>query len=334
MYTEERERHVYLTRTAEQAERYDGIFTFFLTLLFASNNLRIFSFAASCTSIFYEDFLGLFHQTRIWSIVVALLDATVAAFYGTGSKDELNRTAANHVLRDLQNNPDMWLQVVHILSNTQSLNTKFFSLQLPVEQRDGMKNYISDVIVKLSSNEISFRQERLYVNKLNIILVQILKHEWPARWRSFIPDLVAAAKTSETICENCMAILKHLKGVFHDSLSVFIQADLLFTYGYVKNLKDLKTHISKLCQCLLMSATSSSDDVESMKKLYLHNPYILTLREVGDGKDETVPKNVQQFSIQIIQCSNRDKLLYTLAILKLDLVQKIVLSRYFHFPHK
>lgn len=38
--------------------------------------------------------------------------------------------------------------------------------------------------------------------------MQILKHEWPARWRSFIPDLVTAAKTSETICENCMAILK------------------------------------------------------------------------------------------------------------------------------
>ncbi|KAL0321673.1 UNVERIFIED_CONTAM: protein EXPORTIN 1A [Sesamum calycinum] len=90
---------------------------------------------------------------------VSLLDATVAAFYGTGSKEE--RTAADHILRDLQNNPDMWLQVVHILSNTQNLNTKFFALQvlegvikyrwnaLPVEQRDGMKNYISEVIVKM-----------------------------------------------------------------------------------------------------------------------------------------------------------------------------------------
>ncbi|XP_076945553.1 protein EXPORTIN 1A-like [Bidens hawaiensis] len=161
---------------------------------------------------------------KLWDLTqpidVALLDATVAAFYGTGSKDE--RTAADHILRELQNNPDMWLQVVHILSNTQSLNTKFFALQvlegvikyrwnvLPVEQRDGMKNYISDVIVNLSSNEASFRQERLYVNKLNVILVQVLKHEWPARWRSFIPDLVTAAKTSETLCENCMAILKLL----------------------------------------------------------------------------------------------------------------------------
>ncbi|KAI5407904.1 hypothetical protein KIW84_053953 [Lathyrus oleraceus] len=128
------------------------------------------------------------------------------------------RSAADSILRDLQENPDMWLQVMHILQNTQNLNTKFFALQvlegvikyrwnaLPAEQRDGMKNFISDII--LSSNEASFRAERLYVSKLNIILVQILKHEWPARWRSFIPDLVSAAKTSETICENCMAILK------------------------------------------------------------------------------------------------------------------------------
>lgn len=34
------------------------------------------------------------------------------------------------------------------------------------------------------------------------------------------------------------------------------QADLIFTYGYEKNLKDLKTHIPKRCQCLLMAATS------------------------------------------------------------------------------
>ncbi|CAK8539240.1 unnamed protein product [Lathyrus sativus] len=153
-------------------------------------------------------------------IDVPLLDATVDAFYGTGSSEQ--RTAADQILRELQNNPDMWLQVMHILQNTHNLNTKFFALQvlegvikyrwnaLPVEQRDGMKNFISDVIVQLSGNEASFRTERLYVNKLNIILVQILKHEWPARWRSFIPDLVSAAKTTETICENCMAILKLL----------------------------------------------------------------------------------------------------------------------------
>ena len=38
--------------------------------------------------------------------------------------------------------------------------------------------------------------------------MQVLKHEWPARWLRFIPDLVSAAKSSESLCENCMVILK------------------------------------------------------------------------------------------------------------------------------
>nr|XP_043627254.1 protein EXPORTIN 1A-like [Erigeron canadensis] len=202
-------------------------------------------------------------------IDVALLDATVAAFYGTGSKDE--RTAADHILRELQNNPDMWLQVVHILSNTQSMNTKFFALQvlegvikyrwnvLPVEQRDGMKNYISEVIVKLSSNEGSFRQERLYVNKLNIILVQILKHEWPARWRSFIPDLVTAAKTSETICENCMAILKLLSEEVFD----FSRGEM--TQQKIKELKQSLNSEFQLIHELCLYVLSASQRTELVR---------------------------------------------------------------------
>ncbi|PSS11884.1 Protein EXPORTIN 1A like [Actinidia chinensis var. chinensis] len=202
---------------------------------------------------------------------VSLLDATVAAFYGTGSKEE--RTAADHILRDLQNNPDMWLQVVHILSNTQNLNTKFFALQvlegvikyrwnaLPVEQRDGMKNYISEVIVKLSSDEISFRRERLYVNKLNIILVQILKHEWPAKWRSFIPDLVAAAKTSETICKNCMAILKLLSEEVFD----FSRGEM--TQQKIKELKQSLNSefqlIHELCLYVLSEASQRTELIRS-----------------------------------------------------------------------
>ncbi|XP_043815378.1 protein EXPORTIN 1A isoform X3 [Manihot esculenta] len=202
-------------------------------------------------------------------IDVSLLDATVAAFYGTGSKEE--RAAADRILQELQNNMDMWLQVVHILQNTKNLNTKFFALQvlegvikyrwnaLPVEQRDGMKNYISEVIVQLSSNEASFRLERLYVNKLNIILVQILKHEWPARWRSFIPDLVAAAKTSETICENCMVILKLLSEEVFD----FSRGEM--TQQKIKELKQSLNSEFQLIHELCLYVLSASQRTELIR---------------------------------------------------------------------
>ncbi|CAN8300236.1 unnamed protein product [Cochlearia groenlandica] len=200
-------------------------------------------------------------------IDVGVLDATVAAFFVTGSKEE--RAAADQILRDLQANPDMWLQVVHILQNTKSMDTKFFALQvlegvikyrwnaLPVEQRDGMKNYISEVIVQLSSNEASFRSERLYVNKLNVILVQIVKHDWPAKWTSFIPDLVAAAKTSETICENCMAILKLLSEEVFD----FSRGEM--TLQKIKELKQSLNSEFKLIHelCLYVLSASQRQDL-------------------------------------------------------------------------
>ncbi|KAF3779403.1 EXPORTIN 1A protein [Nymphaea thermarum] len=208
-------------------------------------------------------------------IDVPLLDATVAAFYGTGSKEE--RAAADQILRELQNNPDTWLQVVHILQNSQNLNTKFFALQasyiyavlegvikyrwnaLPVEQRDGIKNYISDLIVQLSSNETSFRRERLYVNKLNIILVQVLKHEWPARWPSFISDLVSAAKSSETICENCMAILKLLSEEVFD----FSRGEM--TQQKIKELKQSLNSEFKLIHELCLYVLSVSQRPELIR---------------------------------------------------------------------
>ncbi|KAK2403106.1 DEAD-box ATP-dependent RNA helicase [Trifolium repens] len=102
---------------------------------------------------------------------------------------------------------------------------------------------------------------------------------------------------------------------------VLDEADLLLSYGYENDIKALTPHIPRSCQCLLMSATSSAD-VDKLKKLMLHNPFILTLPEVGNHKDEVIPKNVQQFWIY---CPANDKLLYILAMLKLELVQKKVL---------
>ncbi|KAK1323964.1 DEAD-box ATP-dependent RNA helicase 16 [Acorus calamus] len=108
-----------------------------------------------------------------------------------------------------------------------------------------------------------------------------------------------------------------------ESLSFLVldEADLLLSYGYEDDLKALIPHVPRHCQCLLMSATSSSD-IEKLKKLVLHNPVILTLAEAGNVKDELIPKNVQQFWIS---CSNNDKLLHILALLKFELVQKKVL---------
>lgn len=40
--------------------------------------------------------------------------------------------------------------------------------------------------------------------------------DWPHKWQSFIPDLVAASRTNETLCENSMIILKLLSEEIFD----------------------------------------------------------------------------------------------------------------------
>ncbi len=52
---------------------------------------------------------------------------------------------------------------------------KFRWAALPPEQREGIKNYISNLIIKYSTNEQLYRSESTFINKLNLILVQILK---------------------------------------------------------------------------------------------------------------------------------------------------------------
>jgi exportin-1 len=62
----------------------------------------------------------------------------------------------------------------------------------------------------MSSDEELMAREKVFIGKLNLTLVEILKQEWPHNWPSFITDLVGSSKTSEVLCENNMKILKLL----------------------------------------------------------------------------------------------------------------------------
>ncbi|XP_062119442.1 protein EXPORTIN 1A-like isoform X1 [Humulus lupulus] len=89
--------------------------------------------------------------------------------------------------------------------------------------------------------------------------VQILKHDWPARWQSFIPDLVSAAKTSETICENCMAILKLLSEEVFD----FSRGEM--TQSKIKELKQSLNSEFQLIHELCLYVLSASQRTELIR---------------------------------------------------------------------
>lgn len=131
------------------------------------------------------------------------------------------------------------------------------------------------IIVKVTSDEVSMRRERSYVNKLNLALVQvylilanhdlnpadtrlvqILKQEWPHNWPTFIPELVESSKANLTLCENNMVILKLL------SEEIFDFSAEQMTQVKTKNLKNQMcgefSEIFKLCSEILEEAQKSS----------------------------------------------------------------------------
>ena len=97
------------------------------------------------------------------------------------------RAYAQEILTKFQESPESWISVPAIIENSRNQETKFFALQvldkviefrwkiLPNEQRMGMRAYIVNKIVQLSSNEQIFRENKILIQKLNQTLVQVSK---------------------------------------------------------------------------------------------------------------------------------------------------------------
>ncbi|KAI7369464.1 hypothetical protein KC336_g16054, partial [Hortaea werneckii] len=103
------------------------------------------------------------------------LDATVRAFYeGRGEQQK----AAQATLNQFKENPDSWLMVDKILQDAQYPQTKYLGLQvldnvimtrwkvLPRDQCQGIRNFVVNFIIQMSSTEESLRKERALLNKL------------------------------------------------------------------------------------------------------------------------------------------------------------------------
>jgi len=84
-----------------------------------------------------------------------------------------------------------------------------------------------------------------------MVLIPILKREWPKHWHSFISEIVNASKDNKKFSENVMSILKLLSEEVLD-----------FSFGNMTQIKakDLKdsmgsefSHVFQLCQFLMVN---------------------------------------------------------------------------------
>ncbi|KAG0255895.1 Karyopherin transporter [Mortierella polycephala] len=209
---------------------------------------------------------------------VGLLDQVVQAFYnGAGGPDH---KLAEQTLKQFQEHPDAWRRVDTVLENSKVSSTKFIALAileklvqtrwklLPPDQCQdshelgllvdvkGIRNYTVGLIVKLSSDEVTLSREKTLLNKLNLVLVQILKQEWPHAWPDFIPEIVTSSKSNLSLCENNMVILKLL------SEEIFDYSAEQMTQVKTKNLKNSMcgqfSEIFQLCSEVLQKANKPS----------------------------------------------------------------------------
>ena len=97
----------------------------------------------------------------------------------------LQQKQANEILNHLKEHPESWTRVDTILEFSQNQQTKYYALQilektiktkwkaLPRNQCDAIKKYIVGLIIKKSSEAAVLEREKVYVNKLNLILIQV-----------------------------------------------------------------------------------------------------------------------------------------------------------------
>ncbi|TIB03312.1 hypothetical protein E3P96_01932 [Wallemia ichthyophaga] len=230
-----------------------------------------------------ESLLYFLRSRERWTqdIDVGLLDRVVAAFFaGAGQEQQMAQRVLTQFQVSLmrfkpsqltpikQDHPDSWQRVPAILELSPSPQTKYIGLQilekliqtkwkvLPVEQQQGIRNFVVNAVIKTSEDEMTMRREKTYLNKLNLILVQILKQAWPKDWPSFIPEIVTSSKSNLSLCENNMVILKLLsEEIFDFSAEQMTQAK---TKALKNSMCGEFSEIFQLCSEVLEKAVKPS----------------------------------------------------------------------------
>eukprot|EP00188_Purpureofilum_apyrenoidigerum_P000812 Plantae.Rhodophyta-Purpureofilum_apyrenoidigerum.ctg14017.p1 GENE.Plantae.Rhodophyta-Purpureofilum_apyrenoidigerum.ctg14017~~Plantae.Rhodophyta-Purpureofilum_apyrenoidigerum.ctg14017.p1 ORF type:complete len:1087 (-),score=225.16 Plantae.Rhodophyta-Purpureofilum_apyrenoidigerum.ctg14017:29-3289(-) len=202
-----------------------------------------------------------------------LLERVIQVMYSSPNEGERNQAQA--VLTRLQEIPDSWVKVDKVLDDPRaSENSKFYALQILGDMiryrwqtlnRDtqvSIRDYVVRMVIELSSDEARMSTQRTFLTKLNWILVQVVKQEWPTRWRSFMSDIVGASKTSTSRCENNLQILALL------SEEVFQFSAGQMTQEKIKNLKDQFNKefasVFELCLFVFDQSTSLKDSKPSL----------------------------------------------------------------------
>ncbi|CAD8074453.1 unnamed protein product [Paramecium sonneborni] len=137
-------------------------------------------------------------------------------------------TACNKIWVDLQNDQFFWTMTDQVILLCKQNQTKFLALKVLEEQikskwnlireesRLGLKGFILKQLLHFGAKDQHDSIEESLLNQINMIIIQILKHEWKTTWVSFIPEICELSKTDQNLCENNLKLLRLLSQEIFD----------------------------------------------------------------------------------------------------------------------
>ncbi|KAG5923577.1 hypothetical protein E4U61_003098 [Claviceps capensis] len=208
------------------------------------------------------------------AVTIEELDKLCQTFYeGRGEPQKAAQIALNQFKED----PNSWLLVDAILTTAKYPQTKYLGLQvldnvimtrwkvIPRDQCLGVRNFIVQFILHTAKTEESLRTNKTLLNKLNLVLVSLLKQEWPHYWPSFINEILTSCHAGLSVCENNMIVLRLL------SEEVFDYSAEKMTSTKTRSLKQTMcaefSQIFQMCQSILATADLPSLIQETLETL-------------------------------------------------------------------
>ncbi|CEG68904.1 hypothetical protein RMATCC62417_05070 [Rhizopus microsporus] len=164
-------------------------------------------------------------------------------------------------------------------------------------------------------------QVTTHINKFLLYTNQLIKVINLAGTMSVQLQRPLLAEKPDIIVSTPSKALTHLEAnnmVLSTSLTnlVIDEADLVLSFGYEDDLRKILSHLPKLYQCFLMSATFTKE-IEELTALLLRKPAVL---ELEDTEEEA-----SLLTQYIVQCTEFEKFLFTFVIIKLRLIKGKIL---------
>ena len=143
------------------------------------------------------------------------------------SQSDQERQTINEVLTRFSQRSDIPLYIEQILSSNCQINTKFIALNAFTQYINTSWNLLPDDAkshLKEAMLTLAFKQSNpeILLNRLDFIIVNISKYEYPQVWPSFIDDLLNLASESIECCRNAMLCIEY----FSAEISEFAENSL------------------------------------------------------------------------------------------------------------